>query len=70
MFYEHPQDYQIILPDKNDTKASQRAYKQIFHRSTLYPCVAIGSSQFNKFIEFMRSLYHNKMYQTGNHILP
>ena len=40
----------------------QQGFVKLFHRSVLYPVVPIGSFQFNKFIDFMRSLNFNSLY--------
>ena len=51
----------------HDYKAGQKGFaknpRKVFHRSCLYPIVPIGSSQFSKFIDYMRSISLHRLYK-------
>ena len=55
MQYDKPQDI-YVQKSKGFRNKDKHGFVKVFHRSVLFPIVPIGSYQYNKFIEFMRSL--------------
>ena len=57
MNFRVPHDY------KSGQKGFAKNPRKVFHRSCLYPIVPIGSSQFSKFIDYMRSISLHRLYK-------